>query len=179
MARNSDVEQRLTAYIEASQSARAVLSELHGLELNDTDIQAALVEVLEIPAESPLGVLDRGLTATQIVETLRTFNFKKLHPEILSEFTEDQPLVPEGIPRLLTEQTIKVKGEVWRVHKNDADPFPSIPHAHNYESGMVLHLGSGEMFDRNRQSVGFIVCKKLVRIRGELSAFELPETTCK
>ena len=173
-----DIEQRLIAYIEASQSARAVLSQLHGLELTGSDIQSALVEVLAIPDNPPHGVLDKGLTASQIIDTLKSFNFKKLHLEILAEFTEDEPLVPEGIPRLLTEQTVKVKGEVWRVHKNDADPFPSTPHAHNYESGVVLHLGSGEMFDRNRKSIGTVGCKKLLRIRGGLSSLVLPKTSC-
>lgn len=173
-----DIEQRLIAYIEASQSARAVLSELHGLDLTGADIQSALVEVLAIPENPPLGVLDKGLTASQIIDTLRSFNFDKLHPEILAEFTEDEPLVPQSIPRLLTEQTVKVKGEVWRVHKNDADPFPSVPHAHNYESGVVLDLGSGDMFDRNRKCIGAIGCKKLLRIRGGLNGLTLPETSC-
>src|SRR5207237_6227170 len=37
-----------------------------------------------------------------------------------------------GIPILLTEAQVKLQGEIWIVHKNDADPFPSNPHAHNY-----------------------------------------------
>jgi len=60
-----------------------------------------------------------------------------------------ESLLPEEFPRLLTEQTIRVKGEVWRIHKADPDLFPSNPHAHNCESGVVLHLGTGEMFDKS------------------------------
>ena len=110
---------------------------------------------------------------------LSNFDFRKFHPEVLAEFISEEPLIPEGIPRLLTEQTVKVKGEVWRIHKNDVDPFPSVPHAHNYESGVVLHLGSGEMFDKNRQSIGNIGCKKLLRVRGKLGSLTLPTTECK
>jgi len=115
----------------------------------------------------------------KIISLLRNFDFRKFHPEVLAEFASEVPLIPEDIPRLLTEQTVKVKGEIWRVHKNDADPFPSVPHAHNYESGVVLHLGSGEMFNKNRQSIGSIGCKKLLQVRSKLSGLTLPSTECK
>jgi hypothetical protein len=52
----------------------------------------------------------------------------------------------------------KVNGEIWRVHKNDPDPFPSFPHAHCVSGpenlkGCKLHLGTGELF-RKKQSMG-------------------------
>jgi hypothetical protein len=45
----------------------------------------------------------------------------------------------------------RVAGEVWRVHKNDADPFPSRPHAHCIGGakrfiGCKLHLGTAELY---------------------------------
>lgn len=174
-----DIEQRLISYIEASRIACGVLSEVRGFEISSLDIQAALAEVLNFPENPPLGVLDQGLDVEKIIGHLINFDFRKFHPEVLAEFIAEEPLIAEGIPRLLTEQTIKVKGEVWRIHKNDVDPFPSAPHAHNYESGVVLHLGSGEMFNNNRQSIGNIGCKKLLRVRGMLSSLTLPTTECK
>jgi hypothetical protein len=56
------------------------------------------------------------------------------------------------------EEDFKVGGEIWRVNKNDADPFPSTPHAHCISGrdrfiGCTLHLGTGELF-RNHQSLG-------------------------
>lgn len=45
-----------------------------------------------------------------------------------------------------TKALVKVKGEVWKVHKNDPDPFPSSPHAHNYDTGEKLHLGTGDIY---------------------------------
>lgn len=64
--------------------------------------------------------------------------------------------VPDG--RYLVEKDFKVSGEVWRVHKNDADPFPSVPHAHCIGGkdrfiGCTLHLGTGEVF-KGRKSLG-------------------------
>jgi len=58
-----DVEQRLISYIGASRTARGVLSELRGFEISSLDIQAALAEVLNIPEDPPLGVLDENLDA--------------------------------------------------------------------------------------------------------------------
>ena len=48
---------------------------------------------------------------------------------------------------------VKVKGECWIIHKNDRDPFPSNPHAHNYDSFAAygLDLGTGRLY----QSVVF------------------------
>jgi hypothetical protein len=42
--------------------------------------------------------------------------------------------IPGGTLRRLDEVTVKRDGHVWRIHRNDADPFPSNPHAHNLES---------------------------------------------
>lgn len=63
---------------------------------------------------------------------------------------------PDG--RYLLEEDFKVSGEIWRVHKSDADPFPSVPHAHCVGGtkrfvGCTLHLGTGELF-REHQSLG-------------------------
>jgi len=34
---------------------------------------------------------------------------------------------------LYLEEDYRVAGEVWRVHKNDPDPYPSRPHAHLHQ----------------------------------------------
>lgn len=56
---------------------------------------------------------------------------------------------------LLLQKDYKVSGEVWQVHKGDADPFPSRPHAHCIGGksrfiGWKLHLGTRELFDGSR-----------------------------
>lgn len=53
--------------------------------------------------------------------------------------------------RLHLEEDYRVAGEVWRVHKNDADPYPSRPHAHCIGGarrfvGCKLHLGTRQLF---------------------------------
>jgi hypothetical protein len=51
----------------------------------------------------------------------------------------------------IVEDDYRVAGEVWRVHKGDADPFPSRPHAHCVGGarrfiGCKLHLGTAELY---------------------------------
>lgn len=63
---------------------------------------------------------------------------------------------PDG--RYILEEDFKVSGDVWRVHKSDADPFPSSPHAHLIGGtkrfvGCTLHLGTAELF-RKREPLG-------------------------
>lgn len=58
----------------------------------------------------------------------------------------------------ILEEDYKVAGEVWRVHKCDADPYPSNPHAHCVAGaqrfiGCTLHLGTAELF-RKRTPTG-------------------------
>jgi hypothetical protein len=158
-----DIEQRLFSFVRNSTEARSVLSRLHDMNVESIDIQTALVEVLKL--DDPIYLLERNLSAADMIEQLRDFNFSKYHPELLAEIELDESLIPEGIPRLLTEATIKNRGEVWRVHKNDADPFPSNPHAENYASGLRLNLSTGGLF-RKREELGRIGRKELLEIRG-------------
>jgi hypothetical protein len=55
----------------------------------------------------------------------------------------------------IVEDDYRVAGEVWRVHKTDADPFPSRPHAHCVGGakrfvGCKLHLGTAELYHGSR-----------------------------
>ncbi|HXR47003.1 MAG TPA: hypothetical protein VN784_06130 [Candidatus Limnocylindrales bacterium] len=66
--------------------------------------------------------------------------------EFLAEIEFEQSPIPDGTYRLLDEATIKRDGCIWRIHKSDADPFPSNPHAHNLESGLKLDLSTGNLY---------------------------------
>jgi hypothetical protein len=62
---------------------------------------------------------------------------------------------PDGTVEL--QEDYRVGGEVWRVHKRDADPFPSDPHAHCISGkfeGWTLHLGTRGLYERRRELPG-------------------------
>ena len=62
----------------------------------------------------------------------------------IAEVELDEPLVFKGMFEWKAD--VKIKGQRWRIHKTDADPFPSDPHAHNYDQNLKLHLGTGELY---------------------------------
>jgi hypothetical protein len=67
--------------------------------------------------------------------------------------------------RFLIQKDYRVSGEVWRVHKSDADPYPSSPHAHCIGGadrfiGYKLHLGTAELYDKKNKALGFFLEKK-------------------
>lgn len=70
--------------------------------------------------------------------------------ESLGEIELDESPIPETCIRRMDEATIKRDGYVWRIYKNDADPFPSNPHARNIESGLTLDLRNGDLYFQRR-----------------------------
>lgn len=72
------------------------------------------------------------------------------------------------VPKLFkTRALIKHNGIGWIVHKNDSDPFPSSPHAHNTENNLKLHLGTGGIYKKSTQ-LDKVTRKELLAIRNKL-----------
>jgi hypothetical protein len=113
----------------------------------------------------------------EVVDDLKNYPFSSLRPEFIEEIILQEGIIPPNLPRLLTEETVKNSGEIWRIHKNDVDPFPSSPHAHNLQTGLKLHLGTGYLYLK-RVSKGRISCKDLKRIREQVKKIQLPQYAC-
>lgn len=159
-----DIDKRICSFIRNSTDARTVLSQLSGIDIDSDEMQLALMEILQ--TDEPTDLLEINHTADEMVEALRTFDFRKFHPEILAEFVMDESVVPHGTLRRLTEVTVNQKGERWRIHKNDADPFPSNPHGDSPDTGLKLDLSTGYLY-RKRMCVGKIKKKHLKAIRAK------------
>jgi hypothetical protein len=81
----------------------------------------------------------------------------------------------------IAEEDYRVSGEVWRVHKGDADPYPSKPHAHCIGGaqrfvGRKLHLGTAELFD-GRRALGRFLYRKQFDALIELIRPKFPGVT--
>lgn len=63
---------------------------------------------------------------------------------------------------------VKIKGLIWIIHRYDADPFPSNPHAHQINNNIKLDLSNGMCY-RQRKLVYIVDKKTLIQIRGEAS----------
>jgi hypothetical protein len=83
--------------------------------------------------------------------------------DIVVEDVEESIAVDAGLTKWedaagcsLLEKDYRVGAEVWRVHKNDADPFPSRPHAHCIGGrsrfiGCKLHLDTRQLFSSDNK----------------------------
>lgn len=80
-----------------------------------------------------------------IVALLRDYDFT-CRPERLCEVELDESILPSHYPIALREAKVKLRGEIWVAHKYDRDPFPSNPHAHNYDRKLKMHLGTGDLY---------------------------------
>jgi hypothetical protein len=108
------------------------------------EIERGLVEVLCL---NHIGdVLDRDVDTREIVSLLDGYEFMRLRPIRLCEIELAESIVPCGVTVLFTEAKVRLNGEIWWVYKSDADPFPSNPHAHNYQSRVKMHLGNGDLY---------------------------------
>ena len=94
-------------------------------------------------------------------------------PIIISKVSFEETLIPSEVLVEIKKKKYRVKGEVWFVHQNDIDPFPSSPHAHNYDQNLVMHLGNGNLY-RKRDFVATAKKKQFLELRKKINNVELP-----
>jgi hypothetical protein len=119
-------------------------------------------------------VTDNGVSDQEAYEVLKSFDFSQVKTTV-----ETQVDLLEGMMLYQTKVKIKAGGTLWYIHRYDADPFPSSPHAHNIEHNIKLDLSNGNCF-RNRRWIKTISRKDLLSIRekatklfkGELPALQ-------
>ena len=138
-------------------------------ELDDLSCRAIEVEKLvKYVAENEVDFKD----SQSLIDALDR-NFLKQFPLILQKITLEESLVPVEFPVQIQKKKYRVKGEIWMIHKNDQDPFPSSPHAHNCDRNLSLHLGNGKLF-RKREFFGNANRKHFLALRDLVSNVELP-----
>ena len=79
------------------------------------------------------------------------------------EYQIRRPRIPRG-----TFLTLRNSSGIWRVHRNDPDPWPSSPHAHEYSRNQKLDLGTGCIYQVNgRKLVKKLRWERLIAMREE------------
>ena len=168
----NDISFRVNSFRSATNEVAKILTDESGTQITSNDVFQALLDVLDLNDSTEL--LSTNWSADKITDILRGYDMDRLHPTNLETIELEYSIIPNDVPRLVTEEVIKQKGEKWVIHKNDADPFPLNPHAHNYESGHKLHLGSGALYI-GRQIVGKLKKKNLKILRDKIRFSPLPE----
>ena len=64
------------------------------------------------------------------------------------------------ISRWFYTSKIEINNNKWVIHKNDVDPFPSVPHMHSKDLPLKLNIYNGEIFDVNTKKIVDIVREK-------------------
>jgi len=157
---NGKAEDRVRNTIAAMRDAATTISIGRGDTVSVGEIEGGLVDTLRL--DQIADILDRDIDAQSITSLFSTYDFMRLRPELLCEIELADSIVPDGVTILLTEAKVKLRGEIWMVYKNDADPFPSSPHAHNYRLRVKMHLGNGDLYGYKEKTPGTRLRKSLL-----------------
>lgn len=109
--------------------------------------------------ERPSDFWDIDIEYEEAFNLLFDFDFAT----VFNKVQTSQEIIPEDL-LIKFKVRIKSKGLIWAIHKNDADPFPSNPHAHQIDNNIKLDLSNGNCY-RMRQHIATIKKKDLVAIR--------------
>jgi hypothetical protein len=163
----ADTSDLIVRFVAQASAAAELLADQHHLPIEYAHVQEALEDTLHVARSEHL--LSRPLDTAAICDTLKTYDFRPMFPVVLGMVEMSDSIIPPGALRRIDEKTIKSKGEVWRIHQNDADPFPSNPHAINLESGLKLDLSTGDLY-RKTAVVDAVSKKDLVAVRDKAGA---------
>lgn len=165
---------QINEFIKEGEEARELLEKEISHELTFLNIQLALAEKLGYTPEDSTRTASHKLTAVQIFEMLKEYDFN--FPIESETITLEETILPKGAIRRIDEQTVKSKGEIWVIHKYDKDPFPSNPHAHNEETGQKLDLSNGDLYDSKNNYLKTNISKKnLLLLRNKVTKINLPK----
>jgi hypothetical protein len=161
----SEQQKHLMDYLSNSKVALEKLQEKGFTFLDSSFVWQILIYELGY-SEIPTEVLFHNLSSEDIISHITEYFEKNGLP--VKNITIDSSIIPESLNNDLIKAQIKFKGEIWTIHKNDRDTFPSQPHAHNYNRQYKLHLGNGKLF-RNKNEVGNINKKDLITLREKIT----------
>ena len=115
---------------------------------------------------------DIDITYADAKDLLSKFDFRTIDNLIET----DKEIIPKDF-LIQFKVRIKSKGLIWIIHKNDNDPFPSNPHAHEIDNNIKLDLSNGKCY-KKRQLMYTIKKQDLLIIRDKAAKTfegELPE----
>lgn len=136
-------------------------TEALGTRINKQQIFNALFLLLsdKYELERPSDIWDAEIDFDSAKNSLLLFNFETLNQQIILP----KEIVPEEYVMMIKVQ-IKSNGLIWFIHRYDADPFPSDPHAHQIDNNIKLDLSNGKCY-RKREYLFSISKKELKAIR--------------
>jgi hypothetical protein len=153
--------------------ARADIGALINTFIADAEgVENALFESFSLGDTADL--LGLNLTRDSMLLALEGYDFRKFFPVVLAKVFFEDSIIPPSAPQKLEEKWVRHHGQLWQINRNDADPWPSNPHAHNLESGYKLDLSTGKLFFKTRDVRERVSRKDLLAIREKAGPIDLP-----
>ncbi len=134
------------------------------LAVGYVEILTALMETLA--ERNPETICAKDLTEAELFGLLEGFPFRA--PVILGEIEDAAIEVPGGIRRIYAALN-NGAGSEWEIHRNDSDPFPSNPYAHNEVEDIAMDLATGGLY-HDRQFVHRLRRAQLIRFRDKIAS---------
>jgi len=157
----TDREKLLTDYLKNAEDALALLQGQGFTFLDSSFIWQILIYELD-HCDNATEVLFHNLSAQEIKAYIKKYFDDNGLP--VKNITLNNSIIPTELSNDLIKAQVKFKGEIWTIHKNDKDVFPSQPHAHNYDRQYKLHLGNGKLY-RKKICFGSINNKDFINLR--------------
>ena len=156
--------------------AKAAADKLKAMDLADfSEDRIWTILIYELDSwDVPTDIIFKGLDSEKIVQMMLAYHDR--YGEAVTGIRFFDTILPdECFADVLEKATIKVNGEVWIIYAGDKDPFPSSPHAHNYDAQLKVDLGSGGLY-RKRELTGKMRIKELMKLREKIKE-RLPSLT--
>lgn len=133
------------------------------INISKKNILEALVLILSEREQLTyaIEIWDINYSFEELVRLIEPFDFSILNCTIESSNFEN-------LSSHMMQKKVRIKngGMIWVIHANDADPFPSKPHAHNIENCIKLDLSNGCCYKKSR-IFSTITKKELIEIRNK------------
>lgn len=152
---------RIVKLDEMLQSFTSHFASLYSINIQREHIFNALFLLLEDKYKLDwLGDLNSiDIEYEEAANLLSDFDFNT----ILNTIETCEGIIPDNL-LIRYKARFKHKGLIWVIHKNDADPFPSNPHAHQLENNIKLDLSNGKCY-KKKELINTIKKKDLLSIR--------------
>ncbi|HKP94860.1 MAG TPA: hypothetical protein VJ385_03785 [Fibrobacteria bacterium] len=133
------------------------------LHVEYVDVLSALMEALG--EANPEAICGMRLPTEALIRALENRSFDA--PRILGVI-DDASIEAPGSLRRIHAALGRPGGTEWEILRNDKDPFPSNPCAHNEAEDIVLDLAAGGLY-HDREPVYRVRRQELIRFRDKIA----------
>lgn len=105
------------------------------------DVDEAAIDVIELLSRAGVALKEHARKTPPLVVAC-----------MIETGEDDIEFQVQGARQTLVEVTVKRDNYQWRFHLNDADPWPSIVHGHDYDRRLKIDAFTGKIYDTSTKN---------------------------